>query len=134
MKSFIYLFCLFFILGGCSSLTMSQVASTNRDKLSKLDLGMKKNRALKVMGSKTKTPVCVPEETGKKQKVIITNPYSNEIIHTPERILEVYYFFTDPSNECVVEKKQLTPLVFDNEKLIGWGRDFMTQTKSRIEQ
>ncbi len=109
------------VLVGCASLP--EVAAKNRQKLPQLSVGMTKEEALKIMGTKT---VILPSSYLQFQFFKIHNPYRNENIESQGRTFEVISYVTDVYDEgTMIFKENLTPLVFENGKLIGWGQNFL---------
>jgi outer membrane protein assembly factor BamE (lipoprotein component of BamABCDE complex) len=96
------IFMVFLILSvyGCS---YGRQAKRNNDLMLTLNVGQTKEEVLKVMGS----------------------PSKNEKVYTKGKDTDVWYYKTstfmanswDPE-DC------LTPMVFENGKLLGWGKDF----------
>jgi len=72
---------------------------TNRANLSKLEVGMSKEQVLDIMGKPRRT------EASEKMEVLL---YQTEMNYTPHNTFE----------------KVETPLLFEDGKLIGWGRSF----------
>ena len=80
-------------------LMVSCTAENNRRKLNMLDLGMGKSQVIKIMG----------------------DPYINETYKQPDGgSLVALFYLTDDS----VWPPLYTPIVFENGKVIGWGRNF----------
>jgi hypothetical protein len=68
--------------------------------------------------------------------VTINNPYRNEIVAGKDgSTLEVFYYVTDVHrNDGLITDDELTPLVFDNGKLIGWGQTFLNDITRKSSQ
>jgi hypothetical protein len=91
----------------------------NCNNLDKLNADMNKDEVLKIMGDKTVDCVAGSEEKP------IDNPYKRELIKSGERQFEILYYYTHvKKKDRKITDDELTPLVFENEKLIGWGWDF----------
>jgi len=99
----ILLFFVIFLLAGCC---YGKTAKKNNELMLTLDPGQTKQEVLKVMG----------------------NPSKNERYSSDSKEVEVWFYRTssffsggwDPDD-------YFTPLVFENGKLSGWGRDFYAQ-------
>jgi len=114
------------LLCGCATLTASKLTADNRMNLARLSVGMSRSEALCTMGTGNCVYECdvVPQKP--KVQVRLNNPYRTETVQTTGKTLEVIYFITDfKNNNCVVVDEELTPLVFENSKLIGWGSNFL---------
>ena len=108
------------IFSGCA--TTPGIALVNRQHLLRLSRGMDKNEALRIMGKST-----VTVHDGLDGKVI-NNPYISETLQGKDRIYDVIYYLTsdrDLDSNTPVTKGDLTPLFFDDGKLVGWGTDFL---------
>lgn len=118
MKKFlIVLLCLGLV--GCY--TLADFRMENRQNLLKLSIGMTKQEVLDIMGDKT-----IRDEI-----ITANNPYRSEIIQGKNKTLEVLYYYTDIKTYDAwlgykgIADDELTPLVFDEGKLIGWGNSFL---------
>jgi len=116
--------------------SISQTTAVNRTNLLKLSLGISKDEAISIMGTK---PIGAnyTELSGKRKitrGITITNPYRSEILQGKDKTLEVIYYVTDDkNNDGAISDDELTPLVFDNGKLIGWGWSFLENNVRKYE-
>ena len=77
----------------------SKERQSNRERLTKLRKGMTKQEVLSYMG----------------------DPLTKEKYHKPN----VWYYYTDWDwADGVITSSECTPLVFDNDRLVGWGQAF----------
>ncbi|MFH1094388.1 MAG: DUF3192 domain-containing protein [Candidatus Omnitrophota bacterium] len=138
MKKVVILFLCCLGLVGCA--TMSDVINPNRENLMKLSIGMTKDEVIKIMGKDTKTAYKNPAMlnilsygmAAESQK--ISNPYRSEILPGKDKTLEVWYYVTDDkTGKGIITDDCLTPLVFDNGKLIGWGQGFLQDNAQKYE-
>lgn len=122
---------------GCAS-TASQIRSKNRKNIVKLYRGMSKQTVLYVMGHKQLYAKL--DEKGRfqkkseQEKIYINNPYKTEVLRgkdkSKERLFEVVYYYTDKKkNDNKITDDELTPLVMEEGRLIGWGWSFLETTK-----
>lgn len=126
-------------LVGCS--TVSQVVAPTRENLLKLSIGMTKEEALNTMGRGTATGYTYGTAmnvlsfgANAGYNVKITNPYRSEILQGKDRTFEVIYYVTDvKKDDNAITDDELTPLVFDNGKLIGWGQSFLQDNVQKYE-
>ena len=62
--------------------------------------------------------------------IILTNPYREEILKTGNKTYEVAYYFTSiKKQDGIITDDELTPLVFENNRLIGHGWEFLGRLK-----
>ena len=144
MKRKHILFCvLTVLLFGCSQIHVKDIRARNGSNLHQLEIGMSKQAVLEIMGSDTET---VTEEVYYEgylagyRKLEISNPYKAELQKVGDRTYEILYYYADifgmrmgywdaSYRDRKVTDNSLTPLVFENNKLIGWGRKFAEKKK-----
>ncbi|MFA5251959.1 MAG: DUF3192 domain-containing protein [Phycisphaerae bacterium] len=117
---------LFVLIAGCTS-SLDKVRTANRRNLLKLSVGMTKEQAIATMGHKS--------GGGRLGEPTVDSPYKSEILPGKDKTFEVLYYYTDiestvyTANPATIPDSELTPLIFDNGKLIGWGEDFLEDIK-----
>ena len=112
MKRFTTLLIMIFLIGCASS--EEYVRTKNRENLLRLSVGMKKFEVLQIMGTQTYDD--------------INNPYK---VETPRgkaaQLYEVLFYHTDLKNkDGLITDAELTPIVFLDNQLIGWGWAFLS--------
>jgi len=123
---------LFVLITGCTS-SLNRVRTANRQNLLKLSIGMTKEQALTIMGNES--------GGGRFGEPTVNSPYKSEILlvraepavarQGEGKTFEVLYYYTDiknavyTANPATITDDELTPLVFDNGRLIGWGASFL---------
>ena len=113
-------------LVGCAVLSRQQIRYENRKNLLKLSVGMTKEEVFNVMGVGQPNPLDVT--------VMVHNPYKSETLRAGDKIFEVIYYYTDlKKDEGIITDDELTPLIFDEGKLIGWGWRFLEDTTKKYE-
>jgi hypothetical protein len=126
MKKVVVVSVLFVLIAGCTS-SLDRVRTANRRNLLKLSVGMTKEQALAIMGNKS--------GGGRFGEPTVNSPYKSEILPGKDKTFEVLYYYTDvestiyTANPATITDDELTPLIFDNGKLIGWGADFLEDIK-----
>jgi hypothetical protein len=118
------------MLAGCAETitTQSELAESNNEKLSKLSVGMSKQQVIKFMVKKTYHFGGFNLLRGfNSPSLIIKNPYRSEtILGKDGKTFEVIYYvvFIKGRSKTITEN-DLIPLVFDDNKLAGWGKDYL---------
>jgi hypothetical protein len=110
------------ILSGCSNIyldTSDLLRAQNTANLAKLTAGLRKQVAMEMMGT----------EASKGVFMWIDNPYRSEALTGKDgESYEVLYYYTDlKQRDDKITDDELTPLVFQDGKLIGWGYPFLDQ-------
>jgi hypothetical protein len=124
---------------GCASIlslkTLDDVRAMNKSNLSKLNIGMDREEVLEIMGTKTiKTYRIETNALYYKKDRKIPNPYKTEIRKVGDKSYEIIYYYTEvKKRDGTITDDELTPLVFDNGELIGWGWSFFEETLGKTE-
>jgi hypothetical protein len=113
------------LLSGCSSFyldTSDLLRTQNTENLAKLTAGLRKAVAMEMMGT----------EPSRGVFMWIDNPYRSETLTGKDgKNYEVLYYYTDlKQRDDKITDDELTPLVFHEGKLTGWGRPFLDQRVS----
>lgn len=104
---------------------LDQMRVINRDRLRKLNIGMTKEEVTRIMGERTFYQ--------KSPEFIVPNPYRIESYLAPDGTkYELQSYYSDLNQEDQkLTKDEMTPLMFENGKLIGWGWIFVEQLDLR---
>ena len=71
---------------------------------------------------------------GYKSTKSVTNPYRTEILKAKDQLFEIWYYYTDiKRQDGAITDDELTPLVFCENKLIGWGNQFLNDNIRKYE-
>ena len=127
------LLCLGFM--GCNTTSIYQkTASENKANLIKISIGMTKEEVLKIMGTAPKKGNYWIDEYA-----VVENPSKSETVEGKEATFEVIYYFTSAIeergrwNRSEPRYDELTPLLFKDGKLAGWGADFVKENVPNYE-
>jgi hypothetical protein len=118
------------MFSGCGEQKAVDIRAENAANLAKVNIGMTKAEVLQIMGDKT-AKVNIGINT-----VSVTNPYRSEIKQVNGHTYEVLYYYTHhdqrdwPLKGLKILDRELTPIVFENGKVIGWGSEFLEQKTS----
>ena len=120
-------------LNGCATMSISQATALNRGNLLKLNIGVNRNEVVNIMGNQSVAARYI-NSWGIPTDLTINNPYRSEILQGKDKVFEVIYYVTDDkNNDGAISDDELTPLVFDNGKLIGWGWSFLQENIQKYE-
>jgi hypothetical protein len=113
---------LLLVLAGCSNIyldTSDLLRARNTEGLAKLTAGLGKVTVMEMMGT----------EPSKGVFMWIDNPYRNETLTGKDgKSYAVLYYYTElKQRDDRITDDELTPLVFHDGKLIGWGYPFLDQ-------
>jgi hypothetical protein len=128
MKKISFLLVMVVLLAGCATMTVSDMTANNRMNLAYLSRGISRTKALAIMKSGIGIYDCDLMKSKISSKVTMNNPYRTETLEASGKTLEVIYYITSlKDNDCTIGEDGLTPLVFEDNKLIGWGKDFLSE-------
>jgi hypothetical protein len=110
------------VLAGCSNFFLEPIEllrAQNKENVQKLSTGMSKDVAGEIMGT----------DPAKGLFLWVDNPYRTETLTGKDgKVYEVLYYYTDlKQRDDKITDDELTPLVFEDGKLIGWGYPFLDQ-------
>jgi|SRR3989344_493397 len=110
------------VLAGCSNFYLESsdlLRAQNKEYVQKLSTGMRKDVAKEIMGT----------DPAKGLFMWIDNPYRTETLTGKDgKVYEVLYYYTDlKQRDDKITDDELTPLVFQDGNLIGWGYPFLDQ-------
>lgn len=132
-KILLVLLCLFLNVNNCAP-TSDAVRAENRSNLLKLSIGMTKENVIKIMGNKTITTIIKDGTFFGTLGTVINNPFRSEILRGKDKVFEVIYYYTDKKKaDSAITDDELTPLVFDNGILMGWGWRFLEDNIQKYE-
>lgn len=121
------------LVGGC--LSLEQLRTENQQNLMKLTVGMTREEVMKIMGTSTVTArdSFLDIQYGRVTPAA-TNPYRSETLQGKEKVFAVLYYYTDiKKDDRAITDDELTPMVFDDDKLIGWGWSFLNANVQKYE-
>jgi hypothetical protein len=97
--------------------------AANKERLQTLRVGMTRAEVEAVMGAGVVVNY---------KKIQLRNPYRYETLKVSDsKTAEVLYYVTDGRVWEAPETSTLTPLLFENDRLIGWGWAFVGRDKPK---
>lgn len=123
---------------GCAHNGFDDIRVRNLNNLKKLQVGMTKDNVHAIMGNDkeiVKEAVYYQGRLAAHREVEVSNPYKTERKEAGGKTYELLYYYADmfgmgmgfwdrTYREAQVADRFLTPLVFDEGRLIGWGPEF----------
>lgn len=105
---------------------LEDMRELNRGNLKRLAVGMTKEQAMAIMGTRTFRD----EDDG---DFVVPNPYRSESYQALDGTMyELLSYYTDLNrSDYQLSKDEMTPLIFENGKLIGWGWVFVDKLDMR---
>lgn len=117
---------------------MERFRAQNRTNMFRVSRGMPRDSVLTIMGIKTveisnKWEVGIAN-TQRHQTYVLTNPYRTETLPGPRDTLEVLFYYTDvKSRDSAITDDELTPFVFKDGRLLGWGYSLLNESVQKYE-
>ena len=143
MKRIIFILCCFSV-AGCTFQTLSEppvlggkgtrAAQDSRlTRINSVRVGMTSREVAATMGEKTTIGYERPEAASNAyHPVTVNNPYHKEFLRTAEKTYDIFYYFSQIQRaDGIISSDELTPLVFENDILIGKGWDFLNKLKNQ---
>lgn len=142
MKPKQWVFCAMIVaVLGCAHLQTQDVRARNVENLKRLQIGMSEQEVGTIMGADAETvqeAVYFRGRLAGYQAIEVRNPYKVENRALGDKAYRVVYYYADrfggyrgywdtSYREAKVADHCLTPLVFENGRLIGWGQDFVEE-------
>jgi hypothetical protein len=122
---------------GCIT-TPANFRARNRGRMNLLSIGLSKREVLEIMGTRnmwvcTYGPACVVLPMLYMERA--TNPHRTETAKASDgTALEIYFYQTDTRTaDGATTDDELSPLVFENGRLAGWGWTFLRQNAERYQ-
>jgi hypothetical protein len=133
MKTLMILF-VALALNGCAAFFIDgsgQMRSQNKQRLTTLKLGSTRDEVMRLMGTESATSchhiTCVASET-------LPNPYRVSMLQADGKTYEILYYYTDVKQmDGAITDDELTPLVLEDGKLIGWGQELVSSKVNKHE-
>ncbi len=73
-----------------------------------------------------------PQIKGGAEPIEIKEPYKVETVKSGDKTYDILYYFTSiRSADGLIADDELTPLVFDGNKLVGKGQDYLFKIKQK---
>ncbi len=131
MKQFVFLLVACFLCGcglmqQVASQSFAEIRDRNRQNLSKLKLGMTPSDVHTVMGTETYRGCADMYCLG---TVSVHNPYQTSAFQANNKMYVVWEYYTDKCPKEHATDECLTPVVFEDDRIIGWGREFLNNVK-----
>ena len=123
-NSIFFMFSLFLSLISYGCDNAAEMRLQNSQNITKINVGMTKAEVLQIMGNKT----------AHKDSITITNPFKTALRQSDGNTYEILYYYTHylqhdyPFKSFIVRESELTPIIFQDGKVIGWGSDFLART------
>ncbi len=115
------------VLLGCANLIhgADHLTRRNQEGLQKLRVGMPLPEVLDAMASRE----YLIREVRTADRMRIGNPYRRSYVRlTDGRTATILYYYTQVEEHGdVVSSNELTPLLVRDDRLLGWGREFLDQ-------
>ncbi len=116
IKKIIYMLLVLVFISGCAGLSMYEAIKPNKANLMKLKVDMPEGQVMKIMGD---NPIS-------SKSMSIDNPYRVESLNMASGSYRiVYYVIQVVVDDDIISDEELTPIVFKDGKLVGWGWNFM---------
>ena len=98
--------------------------------ISQLRLGMSASEVKALLGEQVKVGYQKKEDGQTIESIFLKNPVKEETIEVNQQSYYVqYYYTTIRKADDILADDELTPLIFQKDKLVGIGRDYLLKLK-----
>jgi len=98
--------------------------------IEQVEVGMTSDEVTSVMGTAVDAGYEMAAENGSYEEILVENPYKEEIFEDLLARYRVLYYVTYIRKaDGKITDDELTPLVFEDDRLIGMGQDFLDELK-----
>ena len=94
-------------------------------KISKINNGLNKLEVKEIMGPSIVVNVPKVGKMKPLNKMFKQPIYLNEYKSNPEKMINIFWYFSTPRDQDGnISKKECTPVIFENDSVVGYGWDF----------
>ena len=113
---------------------LANLRNYNQSRLMNITIGMDRQQVLGIMGGVQTIRIFDPDRPlGYKKTAGIPNPYSRDIKKdTSGNSIEILWYYTN-SDDKEITKKDLSPIVLENNSVVGIGWGFFEDYSKRKE-
>jgi len=131
MKKLIFILMVGSLFVGCANMkSIQQIQAQNRTNLNLISLGDSKEKVFQIVGTETFNNVVDGTVSG----TTINNPYKTETLVENGKTYEVVFYYTQTlKNDRVITNDELTPIVFYEGKVVGYGWLFVKDNIQRYQ-
>jgi len=131
MKKLILILMVGSLFVGCANMkSIQQIQAQNRTNLNLISLGDSKEKVFQIVGTETFNNVVDGTVSG----TTINNPYKTETLVENGKTYEVVFYYTQTlKNDRVITNDELTPIVFYEGKVVGYGWLFVKDNIQRYQ-
>lgn len=125
------------LLSGCVTVQTVPEEGIRKDipssRIGSVRAGMTSREVAATMGEKTTIGYERTDPTAVAYTpVTVNNPYQKESLIQAGKTYDVFYYFTRVQKaDGIISQDELTPLVFENDVLVGKGWDFLNKLKNQ---
>lgn len=121
------------VLGGKESGLSRPMEDSRLTRIGGVRVGMTSREVAAMMGEKTIIGYERQDAAANAyHPVTVNNPYHKEFLRSADKTRDVFYYFTHVQRaDGIISTDELTPLVFENDILIGKGWDFVNKLKAQ---
>ena len=94
-------------------------------KISNINHGLNKLEVKEIMGPSIVVKVPKVGKMKPLNKMFKQPIYLNEYKSNPEKMINIFWYFSTPRDQDGnISKKECTPVIFENDSVVGYGWDF----------
>jgi hypothetical protein len=112
--------------------TFQEFLDYQNNNLSKINIGQNPDDVLEIMGA---SQIVTIPKVGKMKALnqLFKQPHSvNEYKSNPEKNIKIFWYFSTPKDQNgLISKSECTPIIFENDEVVGFGWDFFNSYRRK---
>ena len=126
-----------FLLSGCTAIEVPALSDDRGalTSINRVQIGMTESDVRTIMGDRLKIGYKETEiHSGIIEDISIPSPHQQEDLQINGKTYRVlYYYITVVKSDGIVSDDELTPLIFQNNKLVGRGEEFIAKLRRQLK-
>jgi len=113
--------------------TFEEFLTEQNLKILKINNGLNKIEVEQIMGNSMIVNIPKVGKMRPLKKLFKQPEYINEYNHNPEKKINIYWYFSTPKDQDgIISKKECTPVIFENDSVVGNGWPFFNNYRRTV--
>ena len=126
-----------FLLSGCTAIEVPALSDDRGalTSINRVQIGMTESDVRTIMGDRLKIGYQETQpDSGIIENISIPSPYKTEDLKIKGKVYRILYYYTKVmKSDGLIADDELTPLIFQNNKLVGKGEDSIANLRRQLQ-